>query len=283
MNKQEFLDKLKVELKISKNSEHTIRNYVRANSELLDFCSKNPEQVKNQDVKNFIASKISNMSSPSIIVFLSAVKYAYSNLLKEDITEGIKRPKKERRIPPVLTKEEVTRLIDLITNKKSKLIVSLLYACGFRVSELTNLKVSDLSFEEKTGYARQAKGRKDRLFNIPEFLIEELKQQAENQKQRKEIYLFSGRNGKITERNIQKIIKRAAIAAKIKKDVHPHTLRHSFATHLLENKVDIRLIQELLGHSNLSTTQLYAHVSSEELKKIKSPIDDLKLNSEDKT
>lgn len=281
MNKQEFLEKLKVELKISKNSEHTIRNYARANTELLDFCKKNPEQVKSQDVKNFIASKISNMSAPSIIVFLSAIKYAYSNLLKEDITEGIKRPKKERKIPPVLTKEEVVRLIDSIGNKKSKLIVSLLYACGFRVSEITSLKISDLSFEEKIGYARQAKGRKDRVFNIPEFLIEELKQQAENQKQRKEMYLFSGRNGKLTERNIQKIIKRATIAAKIKKDVHPHTLRHSFATHLLENKVDIRLIQELLGHSNLSTTQLYAHVSSEELKKIKSPIDDLNLNSEE--
>ena len=282
MDKQEFLDKLKVELKISKNSEHTIRNYLRANNELINFCKKNPEQIKNQDVKNFMASKISEMSSPSIIVFLSAVKYAYSNLLKEDITEGIKRPRKERKIPPVLTKQEVTRLIDSITNKKSKLIVSMLYACGFRVSELTSLKITDLSFSEKIGYARQAKGRKDRLFNIPDFLIEELKQQVEKQKQNKQEYLFSGRDGKLTDRNIQKIIKRATRVAKINKDVHPHTLRHSFATHLLENKVDIRIIQELLGHSNLSTTQLYAHVSSEELKKVKSPIEGLNLNSEEK-
>ncbi|HOW36778.1 MAG TPA: tyrosine-type recombinase/integrase, partial [Candidatus Pacearchaeota archaeon] len=172
--------------------------------------------------------------------------------------------------------------IDSITNKKSKLIVSMLYACGFRVSELTSLKITDLSFSEKIGYARQAKGRKDRLFNIPDFLIEELKQQVEKQKQNKQEYLFSGRDGKLTDRNIQKIIKRATRVAKINKDVHPHTLRHSFATHLLENKVDIRIIQELLGHSNLSTTQLYAHVSSEELKKVKSPIEGLNLNSEEK-
>ena len=275
MKKEEFLSKLRVELKISKNSEYTIRNYLRANFDLLEFCNKNPEEVKEEDVKAFMAEKLSNSSSSSVIVFLSALRYAYSNLLQKDITIRIKRPKREKRIPDVLTKDEVKRLINVISTKKSKLMISMLYACGFRVSELINLKINDLNFEEMTGHVRQAKGKKDRIFNIPQFLLKNLKKQTENQKELNQEYLFTGPKGKLTDRNLQKIVRRFAKKAGINKEVHPHTLRHSFATHLLENNVDIRKIQELLGHADLSTTQIYTHISTEELKKIRSPIDGL--------
>mgnify|MGYP001615029869 FL=1 len=154
-------------------------------------------------------------------------------------------------------------------------MISLLYACGFRVSELLNLKINDFNFNENTGYVKQGKGRKDRIFNIPSFLLKDLQKQAEMQKQENKEFLFSGRKGKLTDRNIQKIVQKAALKAEIQKQVHPHTLRHSFATHLLESGTDIRIIQELLGHADLSTTQIYTHISSEELKKIKSPIDEL--------
>ncbi len=275
MNKEEFLKKLEIELKISKNSPHTIRNYVKANEKLLDFSKKNPELIDEQDVKSFMAQFLTDKASSSIIMFLSSVKYAYSNLLKKDITSEIKRPKKERKIPAVLNKEEVKKLISVINNKKSKLMISLLYACGFRVSELLNLKINDFNFNENTGYVKQGKGRKDRIFNIPSFLLKDLQKQAEMQKQENKEFLFSGRKGKLTDRNIQKIVQKAALKAEIQKQVHPHTLRHSFATHLLESGTDIRMIQELLGHADLSTTQIYTHISSEELKKIKSPIDEL--------
>ena len=152
-------------------------------------------------------------------------------------------------------------------------MVTLSYACGFRVSELIRLKVSDLNFEEMVGYVRQGKGRKDRMFNLPQKIAQKLKKQVEIQKESNQEYLFSGRNGSLTDRNIQKIVRNAAKKAGIKKDVHPHTLRHSFATHLLENGVDIRKIQELLGHADLSTTQIYTHISTEELKKVHSPLD----------
>lgn len=277
MNQQEFLKKIEVELKISKKSPYTLRNYIQANSELLEFSKKGPDKITSDDVKLFLAEKMQEHSASSVIMFLAALRYAFTKVLGSDPTLKIDRPKPEKRIPAVLTKQEVKTLLDSLANKKSKLMLSLIYACGFRVSELVNLKINDLDFTEKTGYIKQAKGKKDRLFNIPQFLIEDLKKQAEEQKNQSLEYLFSGRGDKITDRNIQKIVRLAAKKAGIKKQVHTHTLRHSFATHLLENGVDIRKIQELLGHSNLSTTQIYTHISSEELKKIKSPIEDLMI------
>ncbi len=275
MDKEEFLKKLETELKISKNSEYTIRNYVSFNARLLEFCKKSPEEIGVDDVKLYMAEHLTDKSSSSVILFLASVKYAYSTILNNDVTVGIKRPKKEKRLPAVLTKDEVKKLLSSINNRKSRLMVSLLYACGFRVSELVSLKLTDLDFNEKIGHARQAKGRKDRIFNIPEFLVPVLQEQVEGQKSVGREYLFTGPKGKLSTRNIQKIVSKASKKAGIEKDVHPHTLRHSFATHLLENGTDIRFIQVLLGHSSLSTTERYTHVSTAQLKKIQSPIEEL--------
>jgi len=275
MQKEEFLKKIEIELKISKYSDYTIRNYLRANSELLEFSKKSPDLMALDDVKAFIASTFSEKSSSSEVLFLAAVKYAYENIFKRNITSGIKRPKKETKIPVVLSKKEVESLLNALSVPKSKLMISIIYACGFRVSELANLKINDIDFNEKTGYIRKAKGKKDRVFNIPSHLIKQLKEQAENQRKDNQEFLFTGPKGRISIRNIEKIVRKAAERAGLNKEVHPHTLRHSFATHLLEKGLDIRYIQELLGHSDLNTTQIYTHVSSEELKKIKSPYDDM--------
>ena len=275
MNSKEFLEKLEIELKISKNSIYTLRNYISYNQILFNFTKKQPREITEDDVKKYIAEKLENNSSSSVILFLSALKYAYTNILKNDITKNIKRPKREKKLPSVLTKDEIKKLFAVLDARKSKLMISLMYACGMRVSELTNLKIEDLDFEERIGHIIQAKGKKDRLFNIPDFLFRDLKRQSEKQKSKDQEYLFTGSKGKLSSRNIQKIVSRAAQRASIKKDVHCHTLRHSFATHLLENNIDIRVIQELLGHSDISTTQIYSHVSSEMLRKVKSPIDSL--------
>jgi len=280
MNKEEFLKKLETELKISKYSKYTVKNYVQANANLLNFLEKSPEEIKMDDIKAYQAEKLMEKASKSIVLFLSAIRYAYSNILQRDPTIGIKRPKKEMRIPIVLTKNEVKLLLNSLDNKKSKLMVTLIYACGLRVSELTSLKIKDLNFEEKIGYVRQSKGRKDRIFNIPDSLVKNLQKQIQFQKENNREHLFSGLNEKISTRNIQEIVNKAAERAGIKKSVHPHTLRHSFATHLLENNIDIRKIQELLGHADLNTTQIYTHVSQEELKKVKSPFDSLMKESE---
>ena len=274
MNNQEFLKKIEVELKIGKNSKYTLKSYLKFNQLFLEWIKKSPEKVKEDDVKLYIAENLSERSAISIIMFLASIKYAYSSILKFDPTSGIRRPKREKRIPIVLTKKEIIKLFEAINTKKSKLIVTLIYAAGMRVSELTGLKKQDLDFNEKIGHIRQAKGKKDRTFNIPDFLFLKLKKQVEKEPDSE--YLFPGRDGKeMSSRNIQKIVSHAAEKAGLKKEVHCHTLRHSFATHLLENSIDIRKIQILLGHASLSTTELYTHISTEELKKVKSPIDSL--------
>lgn len=275
MNPKEFLEKIEIELKISKNSEYTLRNYIKYNKDFFDFIHKQPEQITEDDLKKYLIEKLDKNSSSSTILFLSALKYGYSNILKNDITKNIKRPKREKKLPIVLTKEEIKKLFEVLDTKKSKLMISLMYACGMRVSELINLKIQDLDFDERIGQIRQAKGKKDRVFNIPNFLFRDLRRQVEKQTKNKQEYLFTGPKGKLSSRNLQKIVSRAAKRARINKNVHCHTLRHSFATHLLENNIDIRKIQVLLGHSSLSTTELYTHISTEELKKIKSPLDSL--------
>jgi len=276
MDTQEFLKKLEIELKIAKNSEYTLRNYLKANKDFFGFVRKSPDKIVKEDIKEYLAENLTENSSMSIILFLSAIKYSFENILEKDITAGIKRPKKEKRLPTVLSKEEVRLMLDAIQNKKSKIMVSLLYASGMRVSELINLRLDDLDFNEKTGRIVQAKGRKDRVFNIPDSLSKKLHKIVNKQRELGEEYVFSGRSGKMSSRNLQKIVSSAAKRAGIRKEVHCHTLRHSFATHLLERGIDIRKIQELLGHADLSTTQIYTHISREELKKIKSPLDVLR-------
>ena len=276
MHKEDFLKKLEIELKITKASVHTLKNYIRFNSMFLDWIKKDPEDIDEDDIKLYIAENLSNRASITTIMFLSSIKYAYSSILKKDPTSAIKRPKREKRLPTVLTKKEVMELFQSINTKKSKLMITFLYSTGMRVSEVTSLKIDDMDYDDKIGHIRQGKGKKDRIFNIPKFLLTRLRSYSDKQKEMGGTYMFSGRAGKkMSERNVQKIVKKATEKAGIKKEVHPHTLRHSFATHLLENEIDIRKIQELLGHADLSTTQIYTHVSPEELKKIKSPLDEI--------
>ena len=182
MNKEEFLKKIEIELKISKNSDYTIRNYLEANKKFIESTGKELEDIDSEDVKVFMIKNLLDKSSSSIILFLSSIKYAFNLVLGKDITSKIKRPKREKRLPKVLSRNQIKKLLSSLKTKKSKLMVSLMYACGFRVSELINLKISDLDFEEKIGYIHQSKGKKDRTFNIPKFLTAELKDHVKNQK-----------------------------------------------------------------------------------------------------
>ena len=151
MNKEEFLKKLETEIKISKLSPYTLRNYLDFNKQLLEHSNKQSSLVDSQDVKNFLADKMNDKSSSSVILFLSSIKFAYTNILGKDPTINVKRPKNQKKLPIVLTKEEVIKLFDAALTKKSRLILELLYSSGLRVSEIVKLKSSDIDFNENIG------------------------------------------------------------------------------------------------------------------------------------
>jgi len=272
MNKEEFLKRLETEIKISKLSPYTLRNYLNFNKQLLEHSNKQPETIDQNDVKLFMAEKMTERAGISTILFLASIKFAYTNLFQKDPTAGIKRPKNEKKIPEILSKQEIITLINNAKTRKSSLIIQLLYSSGLRVSELVNLKKQDLNLEENTGWVRSGKGKKDRMFFISKKLSNKLKKYID--KHHEWQYVFS-ESKPLSTRNIQKIIQKTAFFAGINKHVHPHTLRHCLATHLLDAGVDLRKIQTILGHSSITTTTVYTHISNEQLKSIKNPLDEL--------
>ncbi|MFH1290446.1 MAG: site-specific tyrosine recombinase/integron integrase [Nanoarchaeota archaeon] len=268
----EALNKLKTELKVRGFSPLTVRNYTFFVDKFLQKTGKKAEDLNEDDVKAYLSEMFDSKSKNTIMLAAASLKFFFNEVLKKEFA-NIPLPKKEKKLPEVLTKEEVRKLIDSTDTVKSRLIVSLLYSTGLRVSELVNLKVSEINLNDKTGWVRKGKGSKDRLFVMSEQLAEEFKDYFSTKGKDNE-YVFS-KSKPLTTRNIQKIIKGAKERANIEKKTTPHTLRHSFATHLLEQGIDIRIIQTMLGHSSLSTTQVYTHVSSEQLKKVKNPFDNL--------
>ena len=265
------LKKLETELRLRRKSEKTVKNYLFFNQKFLDFIKKPTEQIGIDDIKSYLSS-LSQKSTAAVALAIASLKFYYEKVLGKDLFSNFESPKKEKRLPTILSKEEIKQLIEKADTSKSKVIISFLYATGLRVSELVNLKVQDINLENRTGMVKFGKGNKDRMFILSEKIISDLK--AFIDKHPNYQYLFS-KDKPLTTRNIQKIVKLATKKAGINKKITPHTMRHSFATHLLEAGTDIRFIQELLGHSNLNTTQIYTHVSTEEIKKIKSPFDSI--------
>lgn len=267
-----MLKKLITELKIRGYSQRTEKIYYSNNNKFLKYINKEPKDVDEDDVKLYLAEKISEGLDPkSISIIKSSLLFFYNEILNNNFK--IKTPKTSKKIPTVLTKEEVKNLITQTYNVSHKLILKFLYSSGLRVSEITNLKVEDIDFDEKIGWVRSGKGKKDRMIIISEKLLDDVKILIKNNNLNRKDYIFNINKKKYSERNIQLLVKKAQNKAQIDKNIHPHTLRHSFATHLLEDGVDIRKIQELLGHSDLSTTQIYTSISTKELKKVKSPLD----------
>ena len=273
---KKYLDKLEIELKLRGFSKRTLDTYFINVRLFLKQLKKDAKNTSEDDIKLYFAELIANkqLSPRSIAVKKASLKFFYEEVLDKKII-NLKTPKIPKSIPVFLTKEEIKRLFDASSSKKSLLMMKLLYSTGLRVSECVNLKISDLELDEGVGWVRGGKGDKDRAIFFPESLSNELKKYiltlSEN-----ELHLFpGGHNGHLSTRNIQKIINLAAKKAGISKNVTAHKLRHSFATHNLDKGVDIRIIQELLGHSDLSTTQIYTHVSKEQLKKEKNVLDEL--------
>ncbi len=271
-----LLKKLEIELKIKGYTKATIKTYLLHNLAFLKFVNKTPLEVTTDDVKAYQASLTEKDTKPSsVILKLSAIKFLFNKVLKHKIiTDDIDYPKSQKKVPDALTKEEIQKLFSVVENPKHKLLLEFMYGSGLRVGECVRFKVNDLNMDNNTAKVRGGKGNKDRMIILSKNFVSKLKEYLESRENKSE-YLFTSKSADkpITVRMAQKVIDYAAEKAGFKKRVYCHILRSSFATHLLENNVDIRYIQELLGHSDLSTTQRYTKVNTEQLRKIKSPLD----------
>lgn len=207
--------------------------------------------------------------------FINAIKLFYSLHQCELIfPENIERPRKEKRLPNVLNRKEVRQIIRSTGNMKHKTLLSLVYGCGLRIGEAMSLEISDVRYNEKLLYIRKGKGNKDRRVPLPKKMVEMLKEYFLAYQPKK--YVFEGQTGgKYSSSSAQKVIKKAAAKAKVDVRVSMHTLRHSYATHLLESGVGLRYIQEILGHNSPKTTMLYTHVSGKRLSEVRSPLEDM--------
>ncbi len=268
----DFVEQMKIELTLRNYSPKTIKSYYRCVREFSAFL-KGAEPDDGVAAREFlIAQKSRPIAAQTFNLYVNALRYLYKNILKKFLRIEIKSARRPTRLPVALTKSEVEAAINSINNIKHRLLVSLSYGAGLRVSESVNIRVCDVNIEESTLFIHEAKGRKDRITIIPKKLINDVIQFMAGKKPHDPLF-DSERGGKLSSRSAQKVFERARIKAGITKAATFHSLRHSFATHLIENGVDIRHIQELLGHASIITTQRYTHVARKTLKLITSPLD----------
>ncbi len=271
-----FFDSLESELKIRNFSPKTATAYLYYNRDLVKFCQKDPRTVKELDIRQYLQYLFEKrkVSPATARLALNALKFYYVRIQKRRFNYLMfsNLPRRPKRLPVVLSKEEVVRVLDSVTNIKHKLILSLMYSAGLRVSEVVKLKVEDIDLGNKILWVRQGKGKKDRQSLVSEKLIGTLSELIGQKNVGN--YLFAGQKPgtHLSTRSAEKIFGRALQAAGIKKQATCHSLRHSFATHLLEDGVDIRYIQTLLGHKSLMTTQIYTQVTNKFLSQIESPL-----------
>ncbi|MDP1834032.1 MAG: tyrosine-type recombinase/integrase [Candidatus Moranbacteria bacterium] len=273
MNLQEFLGKIKDELRLRNYSPRTVESYLACLNEYFKVAKIIKREPEILVIKKYLLGKQDRgQSSQTINLHLQAIKYFYREIMKSKVAIEIKFAKTASKLPIVLSRKEIEKIIDSIKNPKHKLLISISYGAGLRVSEAINLKIKDLDLDGLTIHIKGAKGNKDRISLFSKKLLFQLRELVVSSGANS--YIFeSNRGGKLTERTAQKIFEKALEKAEIKKNATFHSLRHSFATHLLENGTDVRYVQELLGHANIRTTQIYTKVTNPMLRNIKSPLE----------
>ena len=260
-------------------SPNTINTYSEALKSFLTFCNtKAVKDITNEDVILYNNDYIlkHNLSSSYQNQIVNAIKL-YFMIVKDTAIEidKIHRPKREKVLPNVLSKEEVKAILEAPKNLKHKAMLSMIYSCGLRRSELLNLKPNDIDSKRNVVIIRQSKGKKDRITPLSPKILELLRNYYKEYSPK--TYLFEGqeKNTQYSARSLEEVLKKSIKLATINKPVTLHWLRHSYATHLLESGTDLRYIQELLGHNSSKTTEIYTHVSTKNIQQIKSPFDDL--------
>ena len=265
-------------LQLKGYSPNTLRTYGNEFAQFLYVLKEKP--VANCDeelIRRYVlyCIKTLKLSENSMHSRLNALKFYYQEVLhKKSFFIEIPRQKKQSILPKVIHSIDIRKLFEVTENLKHNTMLKLSYGMGLRVSEIINLKVVDIDSRSMQVFIERAKGKKDRYANLPESILEQLRKYY-IEYQPKE-YFFEGQyGGQYSSRSVQQVFQNSLTKAGINKKVGIHSLRHSFATHLLEKGTDVRLIQDLLGHKDIKTTLLYTHISDKSLKKIKSPLDDM--------
>jgi len=268
------------ELNLRRYSSNTKRAYISSFRNFMEFFSQDTlSNLTDSDVNNYITHIVEEKKvSPAIQKqAINAIKFYFEKVLRRKVDNyQYKRPKREKTLPQVLSEKEIASILLTLKNLKHRTILTVIYSSGLRLSELLNLKTEDIDWDRKLISVKSGKGRKDRYTLLSPRLEKLLKDYLYYYKPSE--YLFEGqKGGKYSPKSVQNIMQNAVKAAGITKHATVHTLRHSFATHLLENGTDLRYIQELFGHASSRTTEIYTHVSKKSIGKIRSPLDNLDM------
>jgi len=264
------------EMDLKQMPENTKRAYLRNVAEFAQFFGKSPEQLEREQIREYLLYLVreKKVAGSTFRQVLASIRFLYQKTLGRDwVVEGIQHTRPASKLPEVLSMEEVDRFFDALASVKYRAILMTAYSAGLRVSEVVSLRISDIDSGRMMLRINQGKGRKDRYVPLSKKLLGVLREYW--QAARPVDYLFPGRKpGRhITETAVYLVCKRAAKDAGIRKNVYTHTMRHSFATHHLENGTNLRTIQVLLGHKNLNTTAIYTHVSCKQIESATSPLD----------
>lgn len=273
---QEYSDKLSM-LRYSRN---TIKTYENCFSEFINYWNtKELVKIDQGDIQRYLLYLVQErqVSTSYQNQAINAIKFYYEKVLNGPRrVYYIERPIKEKTLPTVLSEEEVRSILNKVTNLKHKCLLMVCYSGGLRISEALNLKPADIDSSRMLIVVKGGKGKKDRVTLLSVKLLHLLREYYKKYKPNE--YLFAGQmGGKYSARSAQKVMKEASRKAGVKKKVTLHTLRHSFATHLLENGTDIRYIQSLLGHASPKTTQVYTHITTKGIDQIQNPLDKLEI------
>jgi site-specific recombinase XerD len=268
---------MKADLALKGFSANTRRYYLRHASDFAKHFNRSPAQMGEDEVRAFLLHLVEDRKvSPGVHGnYVSALKFLYRHTLKRpEVIEHIAHPKKPKTLPVVLSKEEVLAVYEAVDSLKYKALIATTYSAGLRISEVCNLRVSDIDSKRMLIHIRCGKGKKDRYVMLSEQLLVLLRQYYGGLSN-KGVYLFAGQDpqGPISRTAVHQVLKKAVKKAGVSKKVSMHTLRHCFATHLLEAGGDIRVVQVLLGHASIRTTIQYTRVSSQHLSRTTSPWD----------
>lgn len=281
-----FFETVRSEMCLRNYSPKTIKTYLSCLRNFVSYIKpKHPREANYAEIKNYLLYLLQtkHFTASSVNQVFNALRFLYVELYKKPfIIESLPRPHKEKKLPDVLNENEILRIFKAVTNLKHQTMLMIAYASGLRVSELVRLKIEDIDGSRGLIHIRNAKGKKDRFTVFPESMREQLVAYWKKYKLGATGWLFPGdtKDKHLATRSIQAVFARAIKSSGITKKVSMHTLRHSFATHLLEHGTDLRYIQALLGHQSVRTTEVYTHVSTKSLGQVRSPLDFLMRKDE---